>query len=74
MFFSDFYYDSIVNVVYPNLLMVILNTVVIVVLDVIFWWLMLKLPSDCSLSEFNRSAQKQCTESNLIVDYMLFTY
>ena len=55
MFLSDFYYDSIVSAVYPNLLMVILNTVVIVVLDVIFWWLMLKLPSDCSLSEFNSS-------------------
>ena len=68
LFFSGLYYnDVIVNVIwYLNLVVVSWNSVLILVLDLIFLWLMWKPHSDGSLiSQFNRNIQKQRNGSSL---------
>ena len=67
LFFSGLYYNTIVNVIwYLNLVVVRWNSILILVLDLIFLWLMWKPHSDGSLiSQFNSNIQKQRNDSSL---------
>ena len=73
IFFSDLYYSSIVNVVWSlNLVLVNWNNVVIAVLDLIFRWCMLKLHSNCILSQFISSTQKQRSDSIVLLHVVFY--